>query len=379
MKIAFVLDDSLDKTDGVQQYILTLGAWYRSQGHQVHYLVGESQRSDIPHVHSLSRNIRTKFNQNRVSTPLPASKSIIRGVLAAENFDILHVQLPHSPLLAARVIKASNASTGVVGTFHIIPFSKLETVATTTLGLVLKRNIRRFDTIYSVSGPAKEFARKSFKINSRVVPNVVNVSHFKSARPYKRYDDDTLTIVFLGRLVERKGCMQLLEALQILHENHKLVRVRVLICGKGPLLTKLESFVKAKHLGHIVHFTGFVSEDEKAKYLASADIAVFPSTGGESFGIVLIEAMAAGSKVVLGGDNIGYKSVLGQRPDQIISPTDTKAFAKQLQHFISSSRARTEASKWQQEHIKQFDVRVVGKQLLSDYESVIAKRRSFGG
>lgn len=374
MKIAFVLDDSLDKSDGVQQYVLTLGSWFRTQGHEVHYLVGETKRQDIPHLHSLSRNVRAKFNQNRVSTPLSAPKTKIKKLMGQEEFDVLHVQIPYSPQLAARVIKSAPSTTAVIGTFHIVPFSRLEAFATTTLGLALRRANKRFDTIYSVSEPARLFAKKSFRMNSDVLPNVVNLPQFKSAKPWSIFADSTITIVFLGRLVERKGCMHLLKALEQLHNEHKLDRVRVLICGKGPLLAKLESFVKINHLGRIVHFKGYVDEDQKAKYLASADIAVFPSTGGESFGIVLIEAMAAGSKVVIGGDNVGYRSVLGTQPRQLVNPQNTKEFAKQLHHFISSSRARSTAHKWQQEHVKNYDVKVVGQQLLTSYETAIAKR-----
>ncbi|MBA3758698.1 glycosyltransferase family 4 protein [Candidatus Saccharibacteria bacterium] len=376
MKIGFVLDDSLDKSDGVQQYVLTLGQWFQAQGNQVHYLVGQTARTDIANVHSLSRNIQARFNQNRMSTPLPASKLAIKKLLAAEDFDVLHVQLPYSPLLAARVIRGATPKTLVVGTFHIVPYSKFESAAAYTLGLVLKRSLKRFDAIYSVSEPARIFANHGFGISSTVVPNVVNLAKYKNAKPFKRYDDDTVTIVFLGRLVERKGCMLLLEALEKLHKKNKLERVRVLICGKGPLQATLEAYVRAKHLGHIVHFTGYLDETSKAKYLSSADIAIFPSTGGESFGIVLIEAMAAGARVVIGGDNIGYRSVLGQKPEQLVSPSDTGALAKTLHHYISSNRARMQAYKWQQEHIRNFDVRVVGNHLLQEYESMIAKRHN---
>lgn len=374
MKIGFVLDDSLDKSDGVQQYILTLGTWFRSQGHDVHYLVGETERTDIPNVHSLSRNVRAKFNQNRMSTPLPASKSKIKKLLDEQDFDVLHVQLPYSPLLAARIIKTAGPKVAIVGTFHIIPFSKLESSAARLLGLMLKRNVKRFDAIYSVSEPAKIFAETVFGIRSSVVPNVVNLSHYKAASPYKRYQDGSITIVFLGRLVERKGCLYLLQAIEELHRQHHLDRIRLLICGKGPLREKLEQFVKRNHLGNIVHFVGYVDESAKAKYLASADIAVFPSTGGESFGIVLIEAMAAGSKVVLAGDNVGYSSVMQGSDHQLFDPLNMRQFAGRLLHFISSSRARQQTAKWQEQHVKQFDVRVVGQRLLDEYQTIIANK-----
>jgi hypothetical protein len=80
MKIGFVLDDTLDSTDGVQQYVLTLGKWFTDQGNDVHYLVGATKRRDIPGVHSLSRNMSVRFNGNRMSMPLPAKKSEITAL-----------------------------------------------------------------------------------------------------------------------------------------------------------------------------------------------------------------------------------------------------------------------------------------------------------
>jgi phosphatidylinositol alpha-mannosyltransferase len=368
MKIGFVLDDSLDKTDGVQQYVLTLGQWMRHQGHEIHYLVGHTLRKDIPHIHSLSRNIQTHFNQNRMSTPLPASKKLIKELLHREQFDALHVQMPYSPFMAGRVISAASKPTKVIGTFHIIPFSWIEKTATKLLGLILWRTLRRFSAIYSVSEPARKFARRSFGVKSSVLPNVVNIAAFHVGKPIKKYADGKINIVFLGRLVERKGCMYLLQALEQLHQKQLLTNVRVLICGKGQLLPQLEQYVKDHHLSGVVHFVGFVSEEDKPHYLATADIAVFPSTGGESFGIVLIEAMAAGSRVVLGGNNIGYHSVLNKRPELLIEPLNTNDFAKTLRHFITSKRARQAAHTWQNEHVQQYDVAVVGRKLLEHYE-----------
>jgi phosphatidylinositol alpha-mannosyltransferase len=374
MKIGFVFDDSLDKADGVQQYILSLGRWMSADGHEVHYLVGETKRTDIPRIHSLSRNLRAHFNQNRMSTPLPASKAKIRALLEKENFDVLHVQMPYSPFMAGRVIKAAPKRTAVVGTFHIIPFSGLEKLATRALRVVLRRSMKRFDAIYSVSRPAQKFAKKSFRAKSEVIPNVVALSHFQNGKKPKKWQDDKLNIVFLGRLVERKGCLHLLEALKYLNDRNELQRIRVLICGKGPLQKQLEKFVQENKLKSIVKFMGFVDEDEKPNYLASADIAVFPSTGGESFGIVLIEAMAAGAKVVLAGNNVGYASVMGGHKEQLVKPQNTKAFAKTLKHFMDNFRARRHASLWQAEHVQQYDVRKVGQELIDSYTYALSKR-----
>src|SRR5688572_33467442 len=129
LKVGLVLDGSLDKTDGVQQYVLILGKWLASEGHEVHYLVGETERTDLPNIHSLTRNVSVRFNKNRMSTPLPANLRPIRRLLQQEQFDVLHVQVPYSPVLAGRIIKAADARTAVVGTFHILPHSKFVTLA----------------------------------------------------------------------------------------------------------------------------------------------------------------------------------------------------------------------------------------------------------
>lgn len=376
LKIAFVLDDSLDKTDGVQQYVTTLGRYYEHLGYEVHYLVGQTARTDLTHIHSLSRNLQVHFNQNRMSTPLPASSKRIKALLEHEVYDVIHVQMPYSPLMAARIIKAASPKTAVIGTFHIIPFSGLEKKATRLLGMALKTSRRRFDAVVSVSEPAAVFLKQSFKLPSIVIPNVIDVGHFSKGQRFPKYDDEKHTIVFLGRLVERKGCMYFLQAIEKLHAKQYLDTVRVLICGKGPLQAKLEAYVRQHHLGHAVHFTGYVSEADKPNYLASADIAVFPSTGGESFGIVLIEAMAAGSKVVLGGNNVGYQTVIGERTDQLIELDNPDAFAKQLSHFIRSSQARQRAHRWQMAAVQQYDVHEVGQQLLSLYNEALLKRRA---
>jgi len=374
-KIGLVLDDSLDKADGVQQYVLTLGRWLTQAGHEVHYIVGETKRADIPRLHSMSRNRQVHFNQNRMSIPLPAHKEKIQKLIDKYKFDILHVQMPYSPWMAGRVIMAAPQTTAIIGTFHIIPFSKIESVATRLLAVYVRRSRRRIDHVVSVSPAAAVFARKAFRTRSNVVPNAMALSHFHGAKPYAKYNDGKLNIVFLGRLVPRKGCKQLLEAIQRLHRDGRLDNVRVLICGKGPMQAELESYVRKHHLVHHVSFVGFISEEDKPKYLAGADIAVFPSSGGESFGIVLIEAMAAARGVVLGGDNIGYRSVLGARPKQLIAPNDTKAFAKQLRHYLRHARNRQSAHIWQQEAVVQYDVRVVGAKLMNIYQEALQSKQ----
>jgi phosphatidylinositol alpha-mannosyltransferase len=377
MKIGFVLDDSLDKPDGVQQYILTLGQWYSKHGHEVHYLVGETKRTDLPFVHSLSHNIPVIFNQNRMSIPLPANKQKIRALLETEQFDVLHIQTPHSPMLGARIVRLAPPRTAVIGTFHIVPYSILESVGARLLGLYLWRNLRRFDRLLGASQPAADAAKRSYHRHADVVTNTVDLSLYKQGKALKQFQDGKLNIVYLGRLVPRKGAAEFLSAIQQLHTEHHLENVRVVLCGKGPKAAELKSFVKQHHLQHIVHFAGFVPEIDKPDYLASAHIAVFPSLGGECFGIVLIEAMAAGSRVVIGGNNIGYRSVLGAKPAQLVDPKDTAGFAATLKHYLHNSRARDIAYRWQTKEVEKYDVKAIGTTLLQIYAEAIAKRKQY--
>jgi phosphatidylinositol alpha-mannosyltransferase len=376
LKVALVLDDSLDTPDGVQQYVLAVGRWLSSKGHEVHYLVGHTTRSDIANIHSLGTNVKVRFNQNRMSIPLPVSKRIIRKLLLEEQFDVIHVQMPYSPMLGARVIAAAQTQTAVVGTFHVAPHSRLVFEANKALRILLGRSLDRFDAVISVSEQAALLAQGTFRLGSTIIPVTIDLHRFYDAQGFPEYEGSP-TIVFLGRLVQRKGCSYLLHAVRYI-EQHNLMGKRdwqVIICGGGPLEDELNKFVKTNRLEHRVHLTGFIAEEDKPRYLASADIAVFPSTGGESFGIVLIEGFAAARGVVLAGNNPGYASVLAGHPENLFSPKDEQAFAAILVRNLQDADDRRRARQWQRVAAHQYDVPVIGERILKVYSSALRKRR----
>jgi phosphatidylinositol alpha-mannosyltransferase len=370
MKIGLVFDDSLDRPDGVQQYVLGVGAWLSNQGHEVHYLVGETVRTDLPHIHSLARNVQVTFNGNRLTVPLPANSTVIRRLLAVEAFDVLHIMMPYSPMMAAKVIRLAPASTRIVGTFHILPQSWLVRWSTYTLGWWLRRSLRRFATVFAVSPAAARFAEAAFSLRAvGVSPNVVDVSRFARAQPLQKnapaHGSEPLTVMFLGRLVPRKGCADLLRAARELHRAD--IPFRLIVCGKGPQETALHRLTVDLGLADVVEFTGFISEEDKPGYVASADIMVFPSTGGESFGIVLIEAMASGRPVVLAAANPGYASVMEDRPEQLFEPGDYQGLATILSQYAQNKKQRQDATDWQRSFVTRFDVARVGAQLVAAY------------
>jgi phosphatidyl-myo-inositol alpha-mannosyltransferase len=376
MKVGLVLDDSLDKPDGVQQYVLSIGHWLSEQGHEVHYLVGSTARTDIPNVHSLARNVHVRFNHNRMTIPLPASYKRLSSLLRDIQFDVLHVQMPYSPWLAARIIMTAPKTTAICGTFHIIAYSRLERLATRLLGMWLWPSLRRFDRVWSVSQPAQEFALHNFKVKSAILPNVVNFDSWQPITGQHVYTKKPLKIIYFGRLVPRKGGMEMLRALSYLNNaKSNTTEWHADMAGSGKLEARLKRYVKKSGLVHRVQFKGFIPEKDKMDLLANADIAIFPSIGGESFGIVLIEAMAAGAGVVMGGDNAGYRSILNEWPECLVNPRDSKAFASKLKYMLDNPKFRTRIGSEQHAAVKQFDITRVGARILSGYQSAIAKRQ----
>lgn len=375
LKVGFIVDDTLDKPDGVQQYVLAVGRWLAAHGHDVHYIVGQSMRTDVAHVHSMSKNVAVRFNGNHLSMPLPASRQAIAELLRQQAFDVLHVQTPHSPFMAQRIIMQAPDATAIVSTFHILPHTALAAHLSKALRLLLRPSLRRIDAFIAVSSAAAEFARQSLGVHAAVLPNTIDVQPFRRAKAFARYRDKPL-IVYLGRLEERKGCIYLLRAIDyMVNTSHYNEPFRVIICGKGPERNSLELYVRQHGLQDIVHFEGFVSEADKPRYLASADVVVYPSTSGESFGIVLLEGMAASRGIVLAGDNPGYASVMEPFPSQLLDVRNTNTFATLLVRSLRDGKLRQAASRSQKQYAQGYDISTVGPQILSVYRSILQAKR----
>ncbi len=360
MTIGYVLDDTLDKPDGVQQAVIVIAERMRALGHDVHYIVAETKRKDLKNVHSVSKLIPFKFNGNSTRTPLISSKRKIKRLLKENKFDVLHVQMPYSPLMAGRVIKLADKETKIVGTFHILPYSWVSRVGTTILGYWLSRNKKRFDKVYAVSPPALEFMKNNFGVEGSVIPNPVDYNFFHKQAVKKR-SLKKKRIIFVGRFETRKGVRQLVEAYELLTEEVRS-KIELKMAGKGPLLNELRQYSKQKRLD--IKFPGFISDEQKAKSLAQADIAIFPSTSGESFGIVLTEAMSAGAGITLGGNNPGYSSVLTPWPYTLFDATDPVKIAGKITELTTNDKKRLEIGQSQHQAVKQYDINTVVDKLL---------------
>lgn len=360
MTIGYVLDDSLDKPDGVQQAMIVIAEKMRSLGHEVHYIVPYTERQDLQNVHSVARVISMKFNGNSIRTPISASKKQLKKLLKEIKFDVLHVQMPYSPIMSGKLIKMAPKSVQIVGTFHILPYNFLAKLGTKVLGAYLWRNKKRFNKVFAVSRPAQEFMDKSFGLRGDIMPNPVDYKYYQGFAG-ESLETTKPRIVFLGRFDVRKGVKQLVRAYENLPNREE---VELVMCGKGPLLQELRDYSDNKDLK--IFFPGYVDNETKAKYLSSADIAVFPSTSGESFGIVLVEAMSSGAGVTIGGNNPGYSSVLEEFEGALFDPNNETEFTAKLTRLLDYPEKRNQIGAKQHEVVAKYDVDVVVDKLINE-------------
>lgn len=377
LTIGFVFDDTLDALDGVQQHIITIGTELARRGHDVHYLVGETHHSPVPQTVSLARNVMVSFNGNRMRIPLPVRKREIRAALAHNNYDILHIQAPYSPLFGGRVLECAPQSTGVVATYHIAPIDRRARYGGRALGLVNAHSHRRVDEVIAVSQVAAQYAQFTAHTHGTIIANPVNVEKFATAAHRATRDAAHPHIVFLGRLVPRKGAQLLLEALDYgeRHGMFPMPGLHVTIAGDGPLMD--DCVQRAARLRTPVQFVGTVDEG-KADLLASADVAVFPAIGGETFGIVLPEAIASGAGVTLAGDNPGYRWTMRGDEDALFSvgPDHARVLAERIERALTDAPWARRLHAREEALLDRYNVQAVTDEVEQVYARAIADRRA---
>lgn len=377
LTIGFVFDDTLDALDGVQQHIITIGTELARRGHDVHYLVGETHHSPVPQTVSLARNVMVSFNGNRMRIPLPVRKREIRAVLARNTYDILHIQAPYSPLFGGRVLECAPQSTGVVATYHIAPIDRRARYGGRALGLVNAHSHRRVDEVIAVSQVAAQYAQFTSHTHGTIIANPVDVGKFAAAARSATRDAAHPHIVFLGRLVPRKGAQLLLDALDYgeRHGMFPMPGLHVTIAGDGPLMD--DCVQRAARLRTPVQFVGTVDEG-KADLLASADVAVFPAIGGETFGIVLPEAIASGAGVTLAGDNPGYRWTMRGDEDALFSvgPDHARVLAERIERALTDAPWARRLHAREEALLDRYNVQAVTDEVEQVYARAIADRRA---
>jgi phosphatidylinositol alpha-mannosyltransferase len=264
--------------------------------------------------------------------------SRIKEVLKREKFDIIHLHEPLMPMLCTTVLRLSQTAT--VGTFHATDGRPGYNLGRPLGKFFLKRWFRNLDGKIAVSKSAMEFAHRHFPGYYNIIPNGVDLGHFSpEVTPIEEFKDGKLNILFVGRLEKRKGLNYLLDA--FVPVKKEVPDSRLIVVGPGTRLRRgYEKKVAKSGLKKDVVFIGFASYEDLPRYYQTADVFCAPATGSESFGIVLLEAMALGKPIV--ASNIeGYAGVVSDGVDgQLVPPRDSQSLARSLISLLKDKALR---------------------------------------
>jgi phosphatidylinositol alpha-mannosyltransferase len=322
MKIALVSPYDFSFPGGVGRHITNLEKHFTRMGHEVKLIAPASQQVT---------QFGDRFIRIGKPVPIPASDSVMRisislhlaptikEVLEREKFDLIHLHEPFMPMLCSAVLRFSNTIN--VGTFHAAQGKPGYNWGKPISSWMLEYRKRHLHGHIAVSVPAMKYAQSYVPAEYEIIPNGVDTHFFRpDVKPLEQYSDGKLNIVFLSRLEFRKGANYLLKA--FLEVKRQMPNTRLLICGSGTRLRKrYEKWVARNKLEDVI-FTGMVPEQDIPRYYRTADIFCLPATGKESFGLILIEAMATGRPVV--ATNIpGYASVVTHGEEGLLVPPRT--------------------------------------------------------
>ncbi|MGH2445031.1 MAG: glycosyltransferase family 4 protein [Candidatus Limnocylindria bacterium] len=326
LKVGIVSPYGYPHPGGVNEHVRFTYEAMRRMGHDVWIITSKygRQRESEGHIIRLGTGWAAPANGSvgRVTLGLRFKKQA-REVLEAHRFDILHFHEPFVPFLSPTMLDQSN--TVNIATFHAFGgFSPSYWIGKRFAGRLAEQLHGRI----AVSGAARHFISRYFPGDYRIIPNGVDLDRFTEAQPFEELRDGrTLNILFVGRFEERKGLIHLLKAYHRLRKRK--VDARLLIIGAGPKLREYRRYVGLRGIRD-VEWLGRVSDEEKVRYFASADIYCAPNTGQESFGIVLLEAMAA-SVPIVASDIHGFKRVVERNVQGIlVEPRNPRALAAAL-------------------------------------------------
>jgi phosphatidylinositol alpha-mannosyltransferase len=342
MKIGLVTPYVYPLPGGVNDHVRHLYEELRLRGHQVRIISSShgTQRASEGDVVRLGKGFSFPANGSvGTITISPSFDRQAREMLEVERFDLLHFHEPFVPFLSLSVLQESRSVN--IATFHAYggfsPSYEFGKRALAGYAACLNGRI-------AVSAAARHFIDRYFPGDYKIIPNGVDVGRFQRAVPLTRWQDGAQNLLFVGRFEERKGLIHLLKAFRILRREGR-EDVRLLVVGGGPQERELRRYVATRRLQG-VEFLGRVSDAEKDQLFRTADVYVSPATGRESFGVVLLEAMAAGTPIVC-SDIHGYKGVV-KRGEQalLVPPGDKEALAAAIGRLLDDPdlRARMSAS-----------------------------------
>lgn len=360
LSIGIVCPYGWDTPGGVQNHVRDLAEFLIDAGHNVSVLAPAIDEAALPsYLVNAGKPISIPYN-GAVARVLfgPIAFARVRQWISSGDFDILHL---HEPAIPSISLLACWAAEGpMVGTFHAAAKHQKVIYA---IGPILEPAIEKLSARIAVSEAARLTLTNHLETDAVVIPNGIYAKRYANGIRQEKWSGNT--IGFIGRFEEpRKGLQVLLDALPIIARFAP--DVRVLVAGPGDSEEVSKSI--DPQLRHRFEFLGRISESEKADFMSSVAIYVAPNTGGESFGIILAEALAGGACVVA-SDIPAFDSLLGGGENgALFTSEDSTDLAKTIIDLLRSEAKRQELSTKGKEHAQIFDWEVVAEQIFSIYE-----------
>jgi phosphatidylinositol alpha-mannosyltransferase len=323
VRIALVCPYAWDEPGGVQVQVRGLGQRLRDGGHEVLVLAPSTGRPSEPWVVRVGAPVSLPYGRTRAPiSPWPATRRRVRSALAAFDADVVHVHEPFAPSVSWFAL---DTRAPIVATFHSgLDRSLLYDAA----GPILRRAAERIAVRVAVSERAAAVARRRVGGTYRVIPNGVDVEGFASAAPARLGGGTKL--LFVGRLHTRKGFPVAVQAFGRLAPDRP--DLRLVVAGDGrerPAVDRLSAPLRSR-----VSMLGAIAHDDLPPIHAACDVFVAPNTGGESYGLVLTEAMAAGLPVIA-SDIAGFDEVVTSGVDGLlVPPGDPGALAEAVTRVL---------------------------------------------
>lgn len=369
MKIGIVCPYDIVRGGGVQEHVLAQAAELRKRGHTVKILTPRPRNQDISKLKA--KDYVFIGSSTMVKTPIKTSLELgasmrrdqVDDVLAAEKFDLLHVHEPEVPILGTQII--AKATCPVVATFHAV---YPETPMGRTLGTFRipysRSTFTRLTELTAVSDAAAGFVRERTGRTVHIIPNGIDLQKYTFEPQVET--KDCKKILYVGRLEKRKGVIYLVKAYEAIAKQRD--DVELLIAGTGELRDSLQDYIDSHKIPRVTFF-GFISEEKKLELLHQAAVFCSPALYGESFGIVLLEAMASGT-VTVAGNNPGYSGVLsGTGRQSLIDPKHIGSFSQKLDLMLDDKDIRRAWLKWAKSDVQQYDY----PKIVDKYEKVYKK------
>ena len=367
LRIGIVCPYSWDVPGGVQNHIRDLAEFLLNNGHHVEVLAPATESADLPeYVVSEGRAVSIPYN-GAVARVLfgVGANSRVRSWINDGDFDLLHLHEPAIPSLSLLACWAGEGA--MVGTFHAAAKYQKAIVA---IGPILEPVIEKLSARIAVSESARLTLTAHLETDAIVIPNGIYADNYRDGSSRTEWSGNT--IGFLGRFEEdRKGLPVLLDALPII--SRFIPDIRVLIAGPGDSEEVLEKV--DPQLRNRVEFLGKISESDKTDFLASVSLYIAPNTGGESFGIILAEAMAGGAAVVA-SDIPAFADVLGNGEfGALFESENSESLAKVIIDLLRDDSKRKELAAAGAVHAQRFDWSQVGEEIFEVYELAMVSGR----